>query len=217
MCFLQDQIDNKKQFQICFPHSRIPDWCTQSTVTGNLSLHINNMTIGVALFVVFKIDKNCNGTKCLELMNETFDFHCDSLENTLVLDILKDHTYGLYGLCVYIPHRFSTSSLNTLFSIRGNNAVVKRWGIHPITVEGSANFTQNLCQTYNEHLDLSFISHCDQIVSKDKEFGYTIWKRKCSEAQRHQVDHNCKPCLKRIKDLNASLHFTISQVCSLRL
>lgn len=177
---LQDQIINRKKFEICFPHSRIPDWCCQGSNGSSASLQLavedaNSKCMGFILSVVFNIRPNDISGDCWEREWNCcrFDINGCCLENRLGFNSIIDRQGGLYLLCLYLPRHLFLGLLSKAnyikVSVSSNREDVKVifCGLQLIMSEQDAyKFAQNLTQSIREQWDFNFPQHCEQLLDE---------------------------------------------------
>ncbi|PON91856.1 TIR-NBS-LRR-like protein [Trema orientale] len=116
--YSKDKIYHKERFAYTIARTRIPDWCSTwsigSSVTVQLPLDLNSNSkwIGLALYVVFVVQKqNSSDSK-----QNQFSFHFENgegrLENIINLDIFVHENIDSYGLCYYVPREWFAGQLN---------------------------------------------------------------------------------------------------------
>ncbi|XP_060671636.1 TMV resistance protein N isoform X2 [Ziziphus jujuba] len=176
--FIKDQIDDEKIFQIPFPYTRIPEWCSHGDTKSSIRIQLpeegGRAWTGFALFIVFLIQEHENYEEVWDLKETLCHFSTSEgcLQNPIVIDSFKNLKVGSYGLCVYVPKICFAERLNKESHIEASvstsrpDVELKMCGLHVIFNHEVTMFTQDLVETSTEHLNLKSIKHYMRVLER---------------------------------------------------
>ncbi|XP_024022384.1 uncharacterized protein LOC21392707 [Morus notabilis] len=190
--FFKGLVNDGKQFEIRFPCTTIPLWCTNWNTMSPIKIELSSedredtgrITMGFALFVVFVMKElehgNFDGELELKKIFCHFYINKRPLEKTLDFANFKHFRLGSFGVCSYVPvewfgEQLSTSSrvIEASFSRDRLDVELRMFGMHQVFNHEVEGFSDKLAQNANDHLDLemNFDRHCQKLLEGANELA----------------------------------------------
>ncbi|KAF4390538.1 hypothetical protein F8388_006035 [Cannabis sativa] len=173
----EDHVYRGNEFTHFFPHTTIPDWCSNSSTGSSVTIQLppdlehNNMWMGLALCIVFEVQTRVNTNSTV--LPAICRFYTDEDCMEISLGQFNDKEYitseESYGVCKYIPrkrfdgHLDKASRVEVSISLNSTCISVKMCGAHLIYKQDVTKFVRDLFPIDDVQ---DYFNHCQDIVDR---------------------------------------------------